>query len=78
MDAEYLTIDDSGQSKEIEDLTAGLPYGCIAIFGLAFFVKTIDLSNLAGLVVSTNERDTVGKSCTSACTRSRPHCQLLT
>lgn len=60
VDAEDFTINDSGEHQEIEDLAATLPDRSIAIFGLTFFVKPIDLSDLTGLVIASNEGDLVG------------------
>ena len=62
MDTQYLAVDDRGQSKKVEDLAAGLPDRCIAVFLLALFVESVDLSDLPGLVIATDECDFVGES----------------
>jgi hypothetical protein len=60
--AKYLAVDNSGEGKEVEDLTAGLPHRSIAILGLAFLVETVDLGDLSRFVVSADECDAVRKS----------------
>lgn len=62
MHAEYFAIDDGGQGKEVEYLTAALPHGCVAVFLLAFFVEAVDLRDLARFVVASDEGDLVGVS----------------
>jgi hypothetical protein len=57
--AKHFSVDNSGQRKEVENLAAGLPYGSVTIFGLAFLVETIDLGDLSRFVVSTDECDAV-------------------
>lgn len=57
VDAEDFTIDDGRKDKEVEDLAARLPNGRVAILLLTLLVETVDLSDLAGLVVTTNEGD---------------------
>jgi hypothetical protein len=59
MNAENFTINNSGEDKEIENLTARLPDRCITVLLLAFLVETVDLSDLARLVVATDEGDLV-------------------
>ena len=60
MDAENLPIDDGAEDEEVEDLGAGFPDGGVAVFLLAFFVETVNLSDLARFVVPANKGDTVG------------------
>ena len=62
MDAKYLSVDDGSEGEEVEDLAAGLPYGSIAVLGLAFLVETVDLGNLSRFVVSTDQCDAVWES----------------
>ena len=52
VDAEDLAVDDCTEHKEIKYLAAGFPNGCIAVLLLAFFVESVDLSDLAGLVIA--------------------------
>ena len=59
MDAEYFPIDNGAEDKKIEDLTAGFPDGGVAVFLLAFFVEAVDLGDLSGFVVPTDEGDAV-------------------
>ena len=58
--AEDFAVDDGAEDEEVEDLTAGFPDGGVAIFGLAFFVETVDLGYLTGFVVAADEGDSVG------------------
>jgi hypothetical protein len=59
MNTEDLTIDDGCEDEEIENLAARLPDRRIAVLLLALFVETVDLSDLARLVVATDEGDLV-------------------
>lgn len=59
MNAENLSINDSGEDKEIENLAARLPNRCVTILLLTLLVETIDLSDLAGLMVASDEGDLV-------------------
>lgn len=59
MDAEDFAVDDCAENEEIEDLTAGFPDRSIAIFLLTFFVETVDLSNLTGFMITSDESDAV-------------------
>lgn len=43
-------------------MATGLPYGSISIFGLTFLVEAIDLCDLSGFVIATNEGYSVGIS----------------
>ena len=56
---EYLAIYDGGENEEIEHLTACFPHRRIAVLLLALLVEAIDLGDLSGLVVATNENDAV-------------------
>lgn len=47
MYAQYFTINDGSQGKEVKDLATGLPDSRIAILLLAFLVKAIYLGDLA-------------------------------
>lgn len=59
MNTENLAINDSSKDEEVEDLAARLPDRGIAVLLLTLFVETVDLGDLAGLVVSTDESDLV-------------------
>lgn len=60
--AEDFAVDDGAEDEEVEDLTAGFPDGGVAVFGLAFFVETVDLGYLTGFVIATDEGDSIGIS----------------
>ena len=62
MHAQHFAVYDGRESQEVENLTARLPHTCVAILLLAFFVKAVDLGDLAGLVVSSNQSDFVRES----------------
>lgn len=60
MNAKYLAVDDSCQNQEVENVTAGFPHRGIPIFRLALFIKAVNLSDLSGLVIASNQNDAVG------------------
>lgn len=49
---EYLIVDESGQRKVVEEVCEVFPDVGVAIFPQAFVVEAVDLSDLAGFVVS--------------------------
>ena len=53
------SVHNGGEYEEIKDLTACFPYRGIAILLLALFIEAVYLSNLARLVVSTNQCDAI-------------------
>ena len=55
VDAEHFPVNDSTKDQEIKDLAAGFPHRSIAIFLLAFFVKPVDLCDLARFMVAPDE-----------------------
>ena len=59
MYAEDFAVDDGAEDEEVEDLTAGFPNGGVAVFGLTFFVETVDLGYLTGFVIAADEGDSV-------------------
>lgn len=59
MYAKDFTINYGCESQEVKDLTARLPYASIAILLLTFFIKAVDLGDLAGFVVTANKCDLV-------------------
>jgi hypothetical protein len=59
VNAENFTINNGGEDKEIENLAAGLPDRRIAVFLLALLVETVNLSDLARLVVASDEGNLV-------------------
>lgn len=58
--AENLVFDESGEGKVVEEIGEIFPDIGVAVFAQTFVVKSIDLCDLAGLVVSTENRDTLG------------------
>lgn len=62
MDTEHPAINDSGQGKEVEDLTAGLPDGSVSVLLLAFLVESVYLSDLARFMVTADKCDLVRES----------------
>ena len=60
MNAEHPPIDNSSESKIVEDFAAIPPDISRPIFSLAFIVKPVHLGDLPGLVVATYKCDTVG------------------
>ena len=63
VNTENLTINDSSQNQEVKDLAARLPDRRVAVLLLTLFVEAVDLSDLAGLVVATDEGDLVRIPC---------------
>lgn len=53
-------INDGSKHEKVEYVAASLPNRGIAVFLLAFFVKTVHLGNLARLVVSTDKHYPIG------------------
>lgn len=62
MYAKDFPINNGSQSEEVEDLTASLPYRSIAVLGLTFLVKSVNLRNLSRFVVPSYECDSIWKS----------------
>jgi hypothetical protein len=56
------SINNSRKNKEVKNLTASLPDGCIAILLLALLIETIDLCDLTRLMVAADKGDAVGVS----------------
>lgn len=50
--AEDLVVDEGGEGEIVEEVSKVLPDTCVAIFSQALVVETVDLRDLAGLVVS--------------------------
>lgn len=59
MDAEKLSVNYGSENKEVEDVAARLPYGCVAVFLLAFFVETVHLCDLTRFVISSDENNAI-------------------
>lgn len=62
VDAQHLAVDDGCKREKVEHLAAGFPDRCVSVLGLAFLVEAVNLGDLARLVVSTYQGDSVGIS----------------
>lgn len=62
MEAEDLVLDQGGQGKVVEQVGEVLPDVGIAILSQAFVVEAVDLSDLAGLVIPSEDGDALGVS----------------
>jgi hypothetical protein len=60
MQAEDLVLDESGKGEEVEEVGEVFPDICVAILSEAFVVETIDLGDLAGFVIATEDGDALG------------------
>lgn len=60
VDAKDFAVNNGAKDKKIEDLAAGFPDGGVAVFLLTFFVETVNLGDLARLVVAADDGDAVG------------------
>lgn len=58
--AENLVFDKSGEGEVVKEIGEIFPDIGVAVFAQTFVVKSIDLCNLAGFVVSTENSDTLG------------------
>lgn len=59
MEAEDLVLNNSGEWQVIKELSEVFPDGWTAIFPEALIVEAINLGNLSGLVVSSQDSDSV-------------------
>lgn len=55
----HLVINESGQGQEVEQIGEEPPNICIAVFSQAFVVKSIHLGDLPGLMVASEDGDTI-------------------
>jgi len=60
MDTENFAFDDSSSAEEIEDFSAVLPGVGVSVFTHALVVESVDLGDLSGLVVTSEESDVAG------------------
>ena len=60
MEAEDLVVDQGGQGEVVKKIGEVFPYIGITIFSQAFVVEAVDLGDLSGLVVPTEDGDSVG------------------
>ena len=59
MNAENFVINNCGQRKVVEDLSAVAPDVDRTVLAKAFIIEAINLGNLTGLVVTANQRDSL-------------------
>jgi hypothetical protein len=57
---EDLVFDESSEGEVIEEVGKVFPNVGVAIFPQALVVETVDLSDLTGLVIATEDGDTLG------------------
>lgn len=62
MQAEDLVVDEGGEGKVVEEVGKVLPDIGVAILAEALVVEAVDLGDLAGLVVATEDGDALGVS----------------
>ena len=55
MHAKKLAVNDGSKHEKVKDVTASFPDGCVAVLLLTFLVEAVDLCDLTGLVVASNE-----------------------
>lgn len=60
MKAENLVLNQSGKREIVEEIGEILPNVRISVFTKTFVVKSVDLCNLSGFVVSTKNCDALG------------------
>lgn len=58
--AENLVLDKGGEGEVIEEVGEVFPDIGVAVFAQALVVKTVDLCDLAGFVISSENGDTLG------------------
>ena len=59
MEAENLVVDKSRQRKIVKEVCERLPDISVTVFAQTFVVETIDLGDLAGFVVASQDCDTL-------------------
>jgi hypothetical protein len=59
VNAENLAIDDRSKDEKVKDLAAGLPDRGVAVLLLTLLIETVDLCDLAGFVIPSNESDLI-------------------
>lgn len=60
--AEDLVVDKGSEREVVEEVGKVFPYVCIAILPKTFIVEAVDLSDLAGFVVTTEDCNSLGVS----------------
>lgn len=59
METEDLVLDEGSEGEVVEEVGKVFPHIGIAVFPQTFIVETVHLCDLAGLVVSTEDGDTL-------------------
>jgi len=62
VEAEDLVVDQGGERKVVEEVGERLPYVRIPVFAKTLVVEAVDLGDLAGFVVATEDRNALGVS----------------
>ena len=62
VEAEDLVVDKGSKGEVVEEIGEILPYVGVAIFSETFIIEPIDLRNLTGFVVATEDCDALGIS----------------
>jgi hypothetical protein len=62
VEAEDLVVDEGGKGEVVEEVCKVFPYIRVAIFSQTFVVETVDLRDLTGFVVATEDCDALGVS----------------
>jgi len=62
MEAENLVVNECSKGEVVEEVGKVLPDVCVAVFSEALIVKAIDLGDLAGFMITTEDRDSLGVS----------------
>jgi len=57
--AEDLVVNESGKREVVEEVGEVLPYVCVTVLAEALIVEAVDLGDLTGLVVSSENSDTL-------------------
>jgi hypothetical protein len=57
VEAEYLVVDKGSEGEVIEEVGEVLPYAGVAVLSETLIVKAVDLGNLAGFVVASEDGD---------------------
>jgi hypothetical protein len=60
--AEDLVVDEGGKGEVVEEVCKVFPYIRIPIFSETFVVETVDLGDLTGFVVASEDCDALGVS----------------
>jgi hypothetical protein len=59
VEAEDLVVDEGGEGEVVEEIGEVLPYIGVAIFAETLIIEPVDLCDLAGFVVATEDGDTL-------------------